>query len=232
MNRLIALIPAAGVGQRFGANVPKQYSCLHGKTVLAHTVERFAQHSAIDGIIVVVSPDDAYIDDVVLPSEKLGVYHCGGLSRAESVRNGILAALDDGCVDEQDWLLVHDAARCCLPVDALNRLIHQVRTHEVGGLLAVPVVDTVKRASVHHLVEETVSRQHLWLAQTPQMFRVSLLLEALAGDLTNITDEASAVEQLGHQPLLVEGDVCNLKLTRPQDAILAAAFLECAAQGE
>lgn len=227
--RFVALIPAAGVGVRFGGQQPKQYTVLCGQTVLQHTVGRFLAVPEVTQVLVVVSPQDAEIARIY-PSggspERLAVLRCGGATRAESVRNGIAAALDAGLITVADWVLVHDAARCCVPADAVRRLLRAVQDHAVGGLLAVPVADTLKRADAQQQVAATVSRVGLWQAQTPQMFRAGLLQQALATDsLLHITDEASAVEALGLAPLLVEGDVRNLKLTRPQDAVLAELLL-------
>ena len=151
-------------------------------------------------------------------------YRVGGASRAETVANGLNALLADG-LDENEVLLVHDAARCCLPQSALNRLL-DAAGHPDGAILAVPVADTLKRADNGGAVAATVCRDGLWQAQTPQLFQAALLRRALAAaDLSQVTDEASAVEMLGRRPLLVEGDSRNLKLTRPADAALAAWLL-------
>ncbi len=189
MTRHVALVPAAGVGARFGAATPKQYVRLAGKTVLQHSAEVLLACAAIDAVAIVVSAADGHIDAVYPPSglpEKLHILRCGGDSRAETVRNGTQALLAQGLLAADDWLLVHDAARCCLPATALQRLLDTVAAHPVGGLLAMPLADA---------------------------------------DLNQITDESSAVEALGLQPLLVEGDSRNFKLTRAQDAVLAECLL-------
>lgn len=225
MSRFIALIPAAGVGERFGAGKPKQYVEIAGKTVLQHTLEIFLHHAEIDGVVVVLSPHDALFPTLL--HDKLTVLRCGGATRAESVRNGLQALLEQGLADEADVILVHDAARCCLPQAALSRLLHEAGERAEGGILAIPVADTLKRAASTGQIEATVARAGLWQAQTPQLFRAGLLQQALSvSDLSVVTDEASAVEQLGIQPCLVLGDIRNLKLTLPQDEELVRLLLE------
>lgn len=229
MTRHIALVPAAGVGVRFGADMPKQYVSINGQTVLQHTLNTLLSAVNISTVLVVVSAQDQWIDRIYPPHalpEKLHILRCGGATRAESVRNGLAAAMNAGCLKNEDWVLVHDAARCCLTAAALQRLITAADNHAVGGLLAVPVADTLKRADAHQSAAETVRRAGLWQAQTPQMFRTALLLRALtAADLSVVTDESSAIEALGLQPLLIAGDTANIKLTQPQDVRLAAMLL-------
>jgi 2-C-methyl-D-erythritol 4-phosphate cytidylyltransferase len=222
-SRYIALIPAAGVGARMAANGPKQYMPLGGMPMLRHTVDAFLSSQLIAHTYVVVSVDDPYIDTVLPADGRVTVLRCGGASRMESVRNG-LAQLH-GVVGEDDWILVHDAARPGLNAVLIERLIARVGTHAVGGLLALPVVDTVKRDVAGQV--DTIARDGLWLAQTPQMFRYPLLRNALAAvtDPDTITDDASAVEALGLAPLLVEGHPCNLKVTRPDDVRIAEMYL-------
>ena len=223
--RHIALIPAAGTGTRFGAGKPKQYVEINGKTVLQHTIDIFENHPAIDLIAVIVSREDQTFQTT--PSSKTRVFCVGGASRAETVRNGVSALLAQGLAAEQDNILVHDAARCCLPPEALTRLIEEAGGKEQGGILAVPVADTLKRADGKNHIGETVSRAGLWQAQTPQLFQAALLRRALsAGGLDGVTDEASAVERLGVRPLLVLGDTRNLKLTLPQDEFVVRLLLQ------
>lgn len=223
MKKNIALIPAAGVGQRFGAGKPKQYVEIGGQTVLAHTVARFETHPQIDYVAVIVSPEDTHFQTA---SPRVGVFHVGGETRAETVRNGVNALLAQGIAVETDNILVHDAARCCLPQEALNRLLAQAADAQQGGILAVPVADTLKRADAQGGIAATIDRSGLWQAQTPQLFQAVLLQRALdAENLEGITDEASAVERLGVQPLLVEGDIRNLKLTLPQDEVMVRLLL-------
>lgn len=221
MSRLVALVPAAGSGSRFGAPSPKQYLQLLGHPLMWHTLATLAAVPAVDEVAVVISPHDEWFDGYDWALPKLSVHRVGGDSRAQSVAQG-LAAL--GLADD-DWVLVHDAARCCLTVGAVERLIATLADDEVGGLLALPVPDTVKRADEDGRVRSTVARNGLWLAQTPQMFRAGLLAQALALAGDDVTDEASALEMLGHKPRLVEGDAQNFKVTYPRDLALARAIL-------
>ena len=220
--RYFALIPAAGVGARMAASGPKQYLKIGGKPMLRHAIDAFLFSELIAHTYVVVSPDDPVIDSIV-PSHGVTVLRCGGATRAESVQNG-LAALN-GTLREHDWVLVHDAARPGLDEALIEKLITHTGEHPVGGVLALPVVDTVKRCIAGEV--GTVSREGMWLAQTPQMFRYKLLRDALsaARDMKQITDDASAVEALGLSPKLVEGDPRNLKVTLPGDIRIAEMYL-------
>lgn len=225
IRRNIALIPAAGVGARFGAGKPKQYVEINGKTVLQHTIEIFEQHSRIDLIAVILSLEDSVFQTAL--SEKVRVFRVGGASRAETVRNGVSVLLEQSLAEAQDNILVHDAARCCLPAEALTRLLDEAGENDEGGILAVPVADTLKRSDGSHHIDETVARAGLWQAQTPQLFQTALLHRALSvDDLSEITDEASAVEKLGIRPRLVPGDTRNLKLTLPQDEYIVRLLLK------
>jgi 2-C-methyl-D-erythritol 4-phosphate cytidylyltransferase len=220
--RYFALIPAAGVGARMAASGPKQYLKIGGKPMLRHAIDAFLFSELIAHTYVVVSADDPVIDSIV-PSHGVTVLRCGGASRMESVRNG-LAALG-ATLRDNDWVLVHDAARPGLDEALIEKLITSTGEHPVGGLLALPVVDTVKRSMAGDV--GTVSREGLWLAQTPQMFRYKLLREALAAarDPNQITDDASAVEALGLSPKLVEGHPRNMKVTLPSDVRIAEMYL-------
>lgn len=223
--RYFALIPAAGVGARMAASGPKQYLKIGGKPMLRHAIDAFLFSELIAHTYVVVSPDDPIIDSVV-PSHGVTVLRCGGATRMKSVQNG-LAALSP-TLRENDWVLVHDAARPGLDDALIEKLITQTGEHPVGGLLALPVVDTVKRSIAGEL--GTVSREGLWLAQTPQMFRYKLLRDALAAarDPNQVTDDASAVEALGLSPKLVEGHPRNMKVTLPSDIRIAEMYLATA----
>ena len=223
--RAVALVPAAGVGSRMGAAVPKQYLNLAGQPVVAHAVAALARHPAIRAVHVVISADDGWWDefDWADLGAALHVHRCGGATRAESVANG-LAAMRAGVADA-DWVLVHDAARPCLAPAMLDALFAALAGDAVGGLLAVPVADTLKRADAAGRVAATVPRAGLWQAQTPQMFRYALLTRALAQADESVTDEASAIERLGLAPKLVEADSRNLKITYPRDLALAQAIL-------
>jgi len=224
-----AVIPAAGSGSRFGAPKPKQYLTLNGVPLIRHTIAALLSDARIARVVVVLSPDDADWHEHCLPEnagDRVLVIRQGGMTRAESVLNGIKWLLMQPHVGSDDWVLVHDAARPCLSTTQIDTLLTQLSDDPVGGLLAIPVADTVKRASMDDRVERTIDRRQLWLAQTPQMFRLKLLAEALGAiDPAVATDESSAVEALGLQPKLVPGSLSNLKVTYPQDLLLASAIL-------
>ena len=225
--RLFALVPAAGGGSRFGAAMPKQYARLGERPLLACTLDRLRDALRLDGMAVAIAPDDAHFDREVGARDGLTVLRCGGATRSDTVRNA-LQALAGTCRDD-DWILVHDAARPCTPPDALARLVGELGDDDVGGLLAIPVADTLKRGDADAAaprVKCTEDRAQLWQAQTPQMFRYGLLVRALAQPAArDCTDEAQAVEALGMSPRLVRGSVANLKVTFPDDLRLAAAIL-------
>jgi 2-C-methyl-D-erythritol 4-phosphate cytidylyltransferase len=222
--RLFGLIPAAGSGARFGAAVPKQYVEIAGYPMLVHAVRALAAHPDIEVVFVVLAIDDqrfAKIDWTAFGSRVAPLY-CGGPTRRASVHNGLIATADT--IDPDDWVLVHDAARPCLDPEALARLIDTVAGDSVGGILAVPVADTLKRAGDDGRVAGTEPRAGLWQAQTPQMFRHGVLLQAL-GAAGEVTDEAAAVESIGLAPRLVTGSTRNLKVTFPEEVAVAAALL-------
>ena len=203
------------------AGQPKQYLSLAGHPMLWHAIRAFERSSAIVRSFVVLAPDDGVWDTHDWHGlNRLVALRCGGPTRAASVLNGLLAMQSYG-VAEEDWILVHDAARPCLSGALLTKLLAEAGADPVGGLLAAPVADTLKRADGGRHILETVSRECLWAAQTPQMFRYGLLRRALeqAGD--GVTDEASAVEALGLSPRLVESDPSNLKVTFPGDQEVA-----------
>lgn len=222
----IALIPAAGVGSRFGSELPKQYVQIWEKPVLQHTIDLFAANERIDHIAVIISPDDSYFDVLITLPTNGSVHRVGGNSRAQTVFNGVNELVDLNIAALADSIVVHDAARCCLPQDALNRLLDHTENNYNGGILALPVADTLKQQNAHNHIARTVPRVGMWQAQTPQLFQAALLQRALANvNLNHITDEASAIEQLGISPMLVEGDSRNIKLTRADDASLVAFLL-------
>lgn len=232
MSRLWAIVPAAGAGNRMQAAQPKQYLCLAGRPVLLHTLLRLRTIPDLHAIMLVLDAADQYWDSLGAdwPDSAPPLLHCaGGKERVHSVLNGLVAlqSLPDPAV-AGDWILVHDAARPALRVSDVQRLLQQIRHHPVGGLLALPVADTLKRADGAGQVIETVDRSALWQAQTPQVFRFELLLTALqqaVKESRHVTDEASALEQAGHQPLLVRGSPDNIKLTWPLDLQLLTAIL-------
>ncbi|MDP2752235.1 MAG: 2-C-methyl-D-erythritol 4-phosphate cytidylyltransferase [Rhodocyclaceae bacterium] len=219
-----ALIPAAGGGTRMGGMIPKQYLSLAGVPMIRHALTTLCAVPAIERVFVVLSPDDTEwnrYDWSDLP--KVTALFCGARTRAQSVTNGLYAVVNR--VETTDWMLVHDAARACLTSAQVERLIDEVGDDDVGGLLAVPVADTLKRATTDGRIQTTVSREGLWQAQTPQMFRYGPLLGAL--QLTSrVTDEAGAMEAIGHSPKLVVGDASNLKITWPSDLQLAENILK------
>jgi 2-C-methyl-D-erythritol 4-phosphate cytidylyltransferase len=233
MSRFTALIPAAGAGVRVGDALPKQYVELAGHPMLYHAIERLSEHPLIDQIFVVLAPGDHYFMryDWAAFAGKLAPLYCGGATRAASVFNGLLAAND--AIDASDWVLVHDAARPCLGRLELDRLLEQLADDETGGLLAMPVADTLKRADGEGRVVRTESRADLWQAQTPQMFRYRLLVEALrTTPPAAATDEACAIEHLGLKPRLIMGDARNIKVTFPEDLALAKLILNSRNTGE
>ncbi len=234
--RIFAIVPAAGGGARFGSGTPKQYALLDRVPLIVHTLDRIADALPLEMTVVVIAPDDARYEHAVGNRPAVEVLCCGGTTRAETVRNA-LAALAPRCGPD-DWILVHDAARPCVPRAALARLVAAVWDDPVGGLLAVAVADTLKRAvpGPDPAVEApraiaTEERAFLWQAQSPQMFRYAVLTEAFARDgALAATDEAQAVEALGHAPRLVRGSPANIKVTYAEDLAFAAAIL--AAQRE
>ncbi|GAB1233250.1 2-C-methyl-D-erythritol 4-phosphate cytidylyltransferase [Ferrigenium sp. UT4] len=222
MSEFHALVPAAGFGARMRNELPKQYLPLAGKPMLAHALETLCGCGELATVFVVLSPDDAQFRtfDWARFGDKLQPLFCGGATRAQSVANGLLAAE----LEADDWVLVHDAARPCLTQAHLTRLLAELRDDPVGGILAVPVADTLKRADAQQRIACTEPREGLWQAQTPQMFRAGVLMQALQ-QCRAVTDEASAVEALGLQPKLVAGDSGNFKVTYPQDILLAELLL-------
>ena len=222
-----ALVPAAGSGSRMGESEPKQYLSLAGRPMIRHALATLCATPAITRVFVVLAPGDEHWPAAEMASlgPKLRVLHCGGGTRAQSVANGLRAMAGELGAIDHDWVLVHDAARPCLTVAMVEKLMAEVGEDEAGGLLAVPVADTLKRAGDGDRIRETVSRDRLWQAQTPQMFRHKLLLDALTA-APQVTDEAGAVEALGYEPRLVAADVSNLKVTYPLDLQLAEWILQ------
>ncbi len=224
--RFWAVVPAAGVGKRMGAAIPKQYLDIAGQTVLHHTLERLLAVDILSGVYVALGAEDGYWPDVPLARHPRIHVAPGGRERADSVYSALITMAPQ--VDEDDWVLVHDAARPCLTGQDVIKLIDTLRNDPVGGILALPVSDTLKTVS-DGLITGTPDRSHVWRALTPQMFRYGLLrrsLEQAAERQLLVTDEASAIELAGHQPRIVEGRSDNLKITRPEDVSLAAFYLE------
>lgn len=225
-NRFWSVVPAAGVGNRMGATIPKQYLSLHGKTVIEHTLSRLATHPLISGVVVAISADDQHWQQLDLTAFNNIHTAEGGLERCHSVLNGL--QLLSTFADQDDWVLVHDAARPCIHHDDISLMIKTLTDHPVGGLLGLPVADTMKRTNPEADVLQTVSRDNLWRALTPQMFRLGRLHQALQSALDDhflVTDEASAIEHIGLKPRMVEGRADNIKITRPDDLSLAEMYL-------
>jgi 2-C-methyl-D-erythritol 4-phosphate cytidylyltransferase len=223
MTRFFALVPAAGIGERSGAGMPKQYVPIAGRPMLAHTLAALAAVPRIAQTLVVLSPaDDRF--EAALPGHAGWVARVGGASRADSVLGGLAELRRRGAGDD-DWVLVHDAARCLLQPDWVDALIDACADDAVGGLLAQPVADTLKAGDAGCRVTATVDRRDKWAAQTPQMFRLGLIEQALTAMGAAATDEASAVEALGLSPRLVRASMANFKVTWPEDFELAERWL-------
>jgi len=220
--RYFALIPAAGTGSRMGAGGPKQYAKLGSKTMLEHSIDAMLADGRIDKVFVIVAQGDTQWHALAVDSEHVEFLPVGGASRAESVRNGLIAIA--GRTEDDDRVLVHDAARPCLAEDQLARLIDEVGDDDRGGLLAVPLTDTLKRGDDGR-VGATVAREGMWCAQTPQLFRVASLRAALSSEIDDVTDEASAIERSGNSPRLVPGITTNIKVTTPEDLTVARSIL-------
>ena len=225
---VFALIPAAGSGTRLSGESPKQYLALAGRPMLWHAI-RAVCVPPVQFVFVVLAPDDKVYagHDWSAFQGKLEPLFCGGSTRRDSVYNGLVAAM--AAVDADDWMLVHDAARPCLPGEDLQNLIRETGGDQIGGILALPVTETVKKVAKDEAgaqrIAGTEDRSQLWLAQTPQMFRAGLLAQALQSAQGAVTDEASAIEQMGLKPRLVAGSRRNLKVTYPEDLAMAEAIL-------
>ena len=222
------LIPAAGTGVRMNAGAPKQYLEISGRTILEHTMCRMLGCQAISGLVVCVAADDKHWQSICLADKRVLPSATGGATRAETVVNGLVAL--GKVASQDDWVLVHDAARPCLSHEALERLLREVGADDVGGILALPISDTVKRADKDNHIVTTEKKDGLWRAQTPQMFRLGVLHNAMESALASgadITDEARAMELMGYSPQLVVGEPGNIKVTLPEDLALAEILLDC-----
>lgn len=222
-----AIVPAAGSGRRMQADRPKQYLNLLDQPVIMHTLERLISHPQIAGVVVAVADNDIYWPALPIPDNWPLHLAVGGLERADSVLNALKLLKQLGQNDP--WVLVHDAARPCLRHSDIDRMLAELAQDPVGGILGVPVTETVKRIDSQNRIIETVDRDNLWRAATPQMFRLQTLLKALEQTRLaqcKVTDEASAMEYAGYQTKMVEGHADNLKITLPQDLALAALYLQ------
>ncbi|MCP3718097.1 2-C-methyl-D-erythritol 4-phosphate cytidylyltransferase [Paraburkholderia sp. CNPSo 3281] len=232
-SRLFALIPCAGTGSRSGSAMPKQYRIVAGRDLLHYTLAAFDACNEFSQTLVVISPDDNHFDARRFGGLRFAVRRCGGASRQASVYNGLAALAEFGATDD-DWVLVHDAARPGITPALIRALVESLKDDPVGGIMALPVADTLKRvaskdpAAPGAHIARTESRDGLWQAQTPQMFRIGMLrtgIERAQQDGHDLTDEASAIEWLGHAPRLVQGSLRNFKVTYPEDFALAEAIL-------
>lgn len=225
--RYWAVVPAAGVGRRMNVDIPKQYLEIKGKPLIEHALGRLLDFPYLEKIVVVLDREDEYHQSIELLRNARILLAEGGDERYHSVLNGLKVLLDVGAPD--DWVLVHDVARPCIRRSDLDWLVNQLHNHPVGGLLGCPVTDTIKKAGADDVVFETVDRQGLWHAMTPQMFRLGMLHDAMAkaiADKMPVTDEASAIEYSGKQPVMVEGHADNIKVTRGTDLALASLYIE------
>ena len=221
-----AVVPAAGVGKRMNADRPKQYLELAGKTVIEHTLLRLLSAEVFTAVAVAISEEDPYWPDLDVSAHKKIITAAGGKERADSVLSALKAIRT--VASDDDWVLVHDAARPCITTIDIHHLIDSLKTDEIGGILALSSHDTLKSVQGDNIIVGTLDRSHIWRALTPQMFRYGLLknaLEAAEGNAA-ITDEASALELQGMQPKIVEGRPDNIKITRPEDLALAQLYME------
>ena len=230
-----AVVPAAGMGRRMQSELPKQYLQLLGKTVLEHTLSKLLAQPQLQKIVVVVQANDQLWQSLdIFKNTRIEVVE-GGVERCHSVLNGVQFLAKHGAAS--DWVLVHDVARPCISSVDIQALISTLNEHPVGGILAVPVTDTIKQVAAvissqqvaQPVITQTVDRSELWQAQTPQMFRLQILLDVLAQGIEQnrtITDEASALEMAGYKPAIVEAIKPNIKITRPEDLSLAEYYLQ------
>ncbi|MEP7155574.1 MAG: 2-C-methyl-D-erythritol 4-phosphate cytidylyltransferase [Betaproteobacteria bacterium] len=228
--KIIALVPAAGTGTRVGDTVPKQYLEVNGRPLVYHALAALSRVSRITRISVVLSPEDRHWQPLMADAEpgrtlgsRVTTVSVGGAARGASVLNGLNALADE--LGPDDWVMVHDAARPCLRTELIEQFIDELEEDRVGGLLALPLADTIKRDDGNLRVESTIPREGIWRAQTPQMFRYGLLRTAMQR-MPAATDEAQAIEALGHQPKLVMGEGANLKVTYASDLTLARILLK------
>ena len=222
-----AVVPAAGIGRRFSADIPKQFYPLNGQLVAEHTLSRLLSLPMISAIYTPCDISSPHWSSVAAVKSARVHLIAGGDSRAQSVLNALIAI--EEFADQDDWVLVHDMARPCVATESINQLIKSLSKHPVGGILAAPVNETLKKVNDEKLVVETVERSQYWAAQTPQMFRFGLLKNAIQAmlEVGRIpTDEASAIECAGHQPQVIEGRRDNIKITRREDLAVAAAIMQ------
>lgn len=216
MQKIHLIIPAAGESSRMGSPTPKQFSSFHGKTILEFVESIFSNLSLISSITVALNKNQKFIENLGCQfSKKTTLIDCGGSTRAETVLNAL--EIIEKNVDKQDWIMVHDAARLGINESLINNFIRELENDKVGGILAIPALDTVKRVNNEQQIVRTEKRDEIWLAQTPQMFRFDLLKKALKSFKGIPTDESEAIEAMGLSPKIIKGNLTNFKITYPED---------------
>ena len=216
MENIHLIIPAAGESSRMGSTTPKQFSNFHGKTILEYVESIFSKLTAIKTITIALNKKQKYIESLNCQfSNKTTLINCGGSNRSETVLNALSIIGED--IQKKDWIMVHDAARVGITESLVNNFIREIVDDEVGGILAIPALDTVKRVDKKQQIIRTEKRDEIWLAQTPQMFRFDLLNKALTSFKGNPTDESEAIEAFGLSPKIVKGNLVNFKITYPDD---------------
>ncbi|MDW3095191.1 MAG: 2-C-methyl-D-erythritol 4-phosphate cytidylyltransferase [Gammaproteobacteria bacterium] len=222
-----AVIPAAGIGERVGSSLPKQYLKIAGKTILEHAISPFIKNSCIAGITIALNQQDVHFDELNIKTRSQKIHTViGGATRAHSVLNALNSF--EAQLDKDDFVLVHDAARPCLTMSDLEKLIGVCIQHDVGGIVGSPMPDTIKQVEKGN-IENTLDRENIWRAYTPQMFKFEVLRSAILkafADNVRITDEANALEYVGYKPCMVEGDSQNLKITTAEDVSIAEMILQ------
>tara|TARA_B100000029_G_scaffold90605_1_gene80405 strand:+ start:142 stop:843 length:702 start_codon:yes stop_codon:yes gene_type:complete len=226
-NKYWVVIPAAGIGRRMGSNIPKQYVSVNGKTIVEHTIDNFIGRKEIENICIAISESDKHWPALPISKNKKIITTIGGSERYESVYNALCALKDKA--NDDDWVLVHDAVRPCLKKSIIDRLITDISSNDVGGILALPCFETMKKVNNNRYIEETINREIIWRAQTPQVFKYKKLLLAIEKAINeniHITDEAMAMELLNYKPIVIMGDEKNIKITHQTDLKHLELFLK------
>ena len=225
MENIHLIIPAAGESSRMGSTTPKQFSNFHGKTILEYVESIFSKLAAIKTITIALNKKQKYIESLNCQfSNKTTLVDCGGSSRSETVLNALSIIGED--IQKKDWIMVHDAARVGITESLVNNFIREIVDDKVGGILAIPALDTVKRVDKKQQIIRTEKRDEIWLAQTPQMFRFDLLNKALTSFKGNPTDESEAIEAFGLSPKIVKGSLVNFKITYPDDLMRVEKLIQ------
>ena len=225
MQNIHLIIPAAGDSSRMGSTTPKQFSNFHGKTILEFVESIFSKLTAIKTITIALNKKQKYIESLNCQfSNKTTLIDCGGSNRSETVLNALRIIGED--IQKKDWIMVHDAARVGITESLVNNFIREIVDDKVGGILAIPALDTVKRVDKKQQIIRTEKRDEIWLAQTPQMFRFDLLNKALTSFKGNPTDESEAIEAFGLSPKIVKGNLVNFKITYPDDLMRVEKLIQ------